>query len=162
MIFYTSDLHLGHANIIKHCDRPFSDVTEMDRSLIENWNARVTNSDTVYIIGDMMFKIYVDPVKYLNKLKGKKHLIIGNHDNSWMKEVKLSKYFQSVDRMLVFSNGKCKVTLCHFPMMDFEGDYLIYGHIHNNKKNLVYWPMLKTMDNALNAGVEVNTISLSH
>ena len=161
MIYYTSDLHLGHANIIKLCNRPFSDVTAMNEALINNWNARITNADTVYIIGDLMFRTADDPTIYLDRLKGKKHLIIGNHDKSWMKKVELSKYFESVERMLVFGNGKCKVTLCHYPMMSFEGKYLIYGHIHNNK-NDTYWNLLKTMDNALNASVEINDYQLLH
>ena len=55
MIYYTSDLHLGHANIIKLCKRPFSDVDEMNAVLISNWNNRVTNGDTVYISGDLMY-----------------------------------------------------------------------------------------------------------
>lgn len=45
MIYFTSDLHLGHANIIRHCNRPFSSVEEMDDALIDNWNAKVTNAD---------------------------------------------------------------------------------------------------------------------
>jgi calcineurin-like phosphoesterase family protein len=154
MIYYTSDLHLGHANIIKLCNRPFADVDEMNNMLITNWNKRVTNGDTVYIVGDLMFRT-TEPSLFLDKLKGKKHFVIGNHDSSWMKKVELSKYFESVERMKVFGNGKCKVTLCHYPMMSFEGDYLIYGHIHNHKSDS-YWQLLRTMEHALNAGVEVN------
>jgi len=54
MIYFTADQHFGHANIIKLCSRPFSDVHEMDEALIENWNRRVTNGDTIYIIGDLL------------------------------------------------------------------------------------------------------------
>lgn len=155
MIFYTADLHFGHANIIKHCGRPFADAAEMDEALIANWNARVTNGDTVYIIGDLMFYLECPPTDYLDRLKGKKHLIIGNHDSCWMKKANCNQYFESVSNMTVINNGKCKITLCHYPMMAFDGEFLIYGHIHNNTNN-AYWPLLKTMENALNAGVEVN------
>ena len=47
MVYYISDLHFGHANIIKLCNRPFSDVNEMNEALIANWNNKVTNGDTV-------------------------------------------------------------------------------------------------------------------
>ena len=155
MIYYTSDLHLGHANIIKLCNRPFSDVDEMNAVLISNWNNRVTNGDTVYICGDLMFRSATDPELFLKSLKGKKHLIPGNHDSAWMKKVPLSQYFESVENLMVFSNGKHKITLCHYPMMSFDGKYLIHGHIHNNK-NDTYWHLLQTMDNVLNASVEIN------
>ena len=45
MIFFTSDLHLGHENCIRLCNRPFSSIEEMDETLIENWNHKVTASD---------------------------------------------------------------------------------------------------------------------
>lgn len=49
MIYFTSDLHFGHINILRHCDRPFADIDEMDRELIARWNRRVTPQDDVYI-----------------------------------------------------------------------------------------------------------------
>lgn len=49
MILFTADTHFGHANIIRFCDRPFTDIEAMNESLIANWNRKVTNSDTVYI-----------------------------------------------------------------------------------------------------------------
>ncbi len=52
MNFYISDLHLGHYNVIKMCNRPFSSVEEMDETLINNWNAAVHDEDDVYILGD--------------------------------------------------------------------------------------------------------------
>ena len=155
MKYYISDLHFGHANIIKLCDRPFADLLEMDETLIANWNDRVTNGDEIYIIGDLFFRAADCPENYLVRLKGRKHLILGNHDISWIKKVDLKKYFQSVERLAVINTGKCKATLCHYPMMSFEGAYLLYGHIHNNK-NDAYWPLLAKMENALNTSVEVN------
>lgn len=50
MMFFTSDLHLGHRNIIRLCNRPFATIEEMDEALIRNWNAKVTNGDTIYIL----------------------------------------------------------------------------------------------------------------
>jgi hypothetical protein len=102
-----------------------------------------------------MFGSITDPEVFLKQLRGKKHLIIGNHDNSWIKKVDLANYFKSVDKLKDFSNGKCKITLCHYPMMSFEGKYHIHGHIHNNK-NATYWKLLCEMDNVLNASVEIN------
>ncbi len=57
MIFFTADTHWGHANIIKFCDRPFVSIEEMNEVLISKWNAKVTGNDTVYILGDMFFRI---------------------------------------------------------------------------------------------------------
>ena len=56
MVYFTADLHLGHANIIGHCGRPFASVEEMDRVLLQNWNDRVRPTDAVYILGDLIFR----------------------------------------------------------------------------------------------------------
>ena len=155
MIFYTSDLHFGHENVIKLCSRPFSSVEEMDESLIEGWNGAVHRDDHVYILGDLLFKAEKPPEAYLKRLRGRKHLILGNHDRTWVDKVELSAYFESVERLAVINTGKGKATLCHFPMMDYEGKYLIHGHTHA-RTNMPYWGLLKANDNAFNAGVDVN------
>lgn len=158
MIYFTSDLHLGHANVIRHCDRPFSSTEEMDEVLIRNWNSRVTNNDTVYILGDLMFRNQKPPEEYLRQLKGKKHLIIGNHDRDWMKKCDLSKYFLSVEKMNFLSDGKHQMTLCHYPMMSWPHVarcYMVFGHIHNNT-DADYWPLIRENPLMLNAGVDVN------
>jgi len=155
MIFYISDTHFGHANIIKHCNRPFADVDEMNEALIMNWNNKVTNQDIVYICGDLMFRSVTAPEMFLSRLKGKKHLIIGNHDKSWMPKVDLSRHFESVDNLKIIAVSEGKITLCHYPMMSFGSHYHIFGHIHNNKSD-TYWSLLRSMDNAMNASVEIN------
>src|SRR3954452_14523275 len=50
--YFTADLHLGHANIIRYCDRPFADAGEMDAALLNNLNAVVRQEDTLYVLGD--------------------------------------------------------------------------------------------------------------
>ena len=77
MIYFTADTHFGHANIIKMCERPYSNVEAMNEAMIAAWNERVHGNDTVYIIGDMFFRC-ADPESILKRLKGKKRLIVGN------------------------------------------------------------------------------------
>jgi calcineurin-like phosphoesterase family protein len=142
------------------CNRPFSDVEEMNEALICNWNNCVTNADTVYVIGDLFFRTTVSAGKYLDRLKGRKHLIIGNHDKTWMQNTDVGKYFASVSHMEVINDGKRKITLCHYPMMAWDAmnrmGCMIHGHIHNNR-NGDYWPLMQKHDHALNAGVDVNS-----
>ena len=162
MIYYTSDLHLGHANVIRHCNRPFAEVTEMDKEFIENWNRIVHRNDTIYIVGDLIFRAKCLPEEYLSVLKGRKHLVIGNHDKSWMKKVDLDKWFETVSPMLFITDNGIPVTLCHYPMMTWpgisRGGYMVYGHIHNNT-NADYWQLIAARDHMLNAGVDINAFS---
>ena len=155
MLYYISDLHFGHANIIKLCNRPFADVSDMNETLIARWNGKVTGSDTVYIVGDLFFRMADDPAAVLSRLKGKKHLIVGNHDKTWLPRVDAAKYFKSVQPILTFAAPEGKITLCHYPMLCFEGRYHIYGHIHANRTD-PFFPLLASTDNAFNASAEVN------
>lgn len=159
MIFFTSDLHLGHANVIRHCNRPFASVEEMDEALIDNWNSKVqSNNNTVYVLGDVMFRNKKSPEEYLRRLKGKKHLITGNHDRDWVKKCNLGEFFESVNRMDFLSDGQRQMTLCHFPMMSWPHNtraYLVHGHIHNNT-DAEYWPLIRRSEFILNTGVDIN------
>ncbi|MEM9701635.1 MAG: metallophosphoesterase, partial [Planctomycetota bacterium] len=85
-IFFTSDTHFGHANVIKNCDRPFADVGEMDEALIANWNAVVGPKDVVYHLGDFAFRAKRKPREYLARLNGTVHLVKGNHDEETLKD----------------------------------------------------------------------------
>ena len=82
MIWFTSDTHFGHQNILKYTDRPFSSVEEMDEALIENWNNRVGDDDEIYHLGDVALCSPNKLRKVLARLKGKIYLIRGNHDKS--------------------------------------------------------------------------------
>ena len=155
MIYFTSDLHLGHGNIIKHCARPFRDVDEMDAALIANWRARVKDGDTVYILGDLFFRAAYGHEGVLKRLPGIKHLIVGNHDKNWMKRVRLPEFFASVQPALKINHGHNRLFLCHCPVLEFNADYMVHGHVHNNRSD-PDWPLFRASDKALNAGVEIN------
>ena len=157
MIYFTADTHFGHENVIRFCGRPFSCAAEMDEALIENWNSRVKSNDTVYILGDMFFRS-VNFEEILKRLKGKKRLIVGNHDGSWMTKADISRYFESVDKFLETTDGQHAITLCHYPMVTWkhaQRSYMIHGHIHNDTR-ADYWSLLVDRDNVLNAGTDIN------
>ena len=80
-VFFTSDLHFGHENVISFDNRPFTSVEEMDRELVRRWNAKVCKDDMVYVLGDMIWKSRNNDAHILIKsLNGQIVLIKGNHD----------------------------------------------------------------------------------
>ena len=114
MKYYIGDLHFGHANVIGFDNRPFSDVDEMDRGLIENWNSRITKNDQVYILGDVAFHNEKPYSWYLSQLKGQKHLIVGNHDGKLLKDSEALGYFVSVDHYLELADEGKRIILCPY------------------------------------------------
>ncbi len=163
MIYFTADLHLGHTNILNLSNRPFPSIEEMDNVLINNWTKKVKGNDTIFILGDLICKSQ-EPEIYLNKLKGKKVLIIGNHDGSWLNKIDIDKHFIKTTMFLEQSLCNHLVTLCHYPMLEWRGSrkgidckklgYLIHGHIHNRCEQQYY--DFFSMPHALNAGVDIN------
>jgi len=132
MIYFTSDLHLGHKNIIEYEDRPWDTVEEMTIGLIKNWNEVVKPNDEVYILGDFAFQnSYMTPfliTDVLSRLNGKKHLIIGNHDTWISKQSFNPRYFEE---MVYYKELKINgqfIILSHYPIEDWNGKY--YGSIH--------------------------------
>lgn len=79
-IFFTSDLHFGHHNIIEYCNRPFKDVDHMNHMLIHNWNKTVSTEDIVFVLGDVALGDLSKSLPLVAHLNGKKLLVPGNHD----------------------------------------------------------------------------------
>lgn len=158
MIYYTADLHMGHANIMRLSNRPFASVEEMNEALVNNWNAVVSENDDVYILGDVMFKMSSRPDNFLHRMKGRKHLIVGNHDRQNLKKEAFTSCFDSINDYLCIEDEGRKVVLFHYPILEwdgyFRGHYHIYGHIHNSD-NFANRVMMQ-VKNAFNAGVDVN------
>lgn len=135
-IFVISDTHFGHENIIKYCDRPFSNVDEMNHALVENWNKTVKDDDIVYHLGDVYFKNH----HMLKALKGRKRLILGNHDNG--KDQHLFNVFQKIMVWRMFP--EFGLLLTHVPVHEstlerHDGKHYysnlvnVHGHIHNKQ-----------------------------
>lgn len=137
MNYYIADMHLGHKNVIQFDSRPFSNIEEMNDVLITKWNAKVAEDDDVWILGDFCYRSEKDPSYYLKQLRGRKHLIVGNHDKATIKCVSAPKYFESIEHLRHLKDGDKNVILCHFPLAEWNakhrGSYHVYDHIHNNQ-----------------------------
>ena len=140
MIFYIADTHFGHANILKYDNRPFMSVEEMDEAIINNGNKAVSNTDIVYMLGDVSWysRYTGKTTEILNKLNGYKILIQGNHDNRLSATDKrnfglIVDYVEIIDDSPGANNAK--IVLSHYPIPFYKnmphGDYHFYGHIHN-------------------------------
>jgi calcineurin-like phosphoesterase family protein len=136
VIWFTSDLHFGHSNIIKYCERPFKDAEEMNKALIKNWNARVAADDTVYVLGDFSFMPPGPTKGILQGLKGKKHLVAGNHDSNRVRG--LEEWESVQDYLEVGLHGKFFVMM-HYPIESWNkhlrGSVHLHGHTHGSDRH---------------------------
>jgi len=161
--YFTADLHFGHTAIIEFCNRPFKDVSEMNRTLIHNWNSRVRNDDHVYIVGDVFYggrdaAGLDEAIAIVKKLNGILHLVAGNHDLPYLKKMEYHYLFADVDQLRYLKHEDEHIFLCHYPMAEWSGYYRgswhIYGHIHNAVESSAFQYM-KTQKKALNAAVDI-------
>ena len=143
-IFFTSDQHFGHANIIEYSNRPFETVEEMDEHLIKQWNSVVTGQNTpVYHLGDFSLSNDVEYVKkILRQLNGKITFIRGNHDRTEVirhcfntdTDGKLAKVGHA-PWVLPIKHEHQKIVLSHFSMRSWDqqhrGTWHLFGHSHN-------------------------------
>lgn len=146
MIWFTSDTHFGHVNVIEYCGRPFTQVDEMNRVMIERWNARVRPEDTVYHLGDFAFGPYESIAKFLGLLKGYIHLVRGNHDRSLQRMGQAG--FYDVHSSTTIIHKGLRLLLSHKPVVDVPADvdYHLHGHVHEK------WAR---RGNKINVGVDV-------
>ncbi len=166
LIYYISDLHLRDQAIFDKCKRPFKNLEEMERAIIRNWNSKVKEEDTVYVLGDIA-NDNPSSIEVYRRLNGKKHLIVGNHDHIILNEIKESKIFEDIEFIDVINDSGHKICICHYPIMDwmeFNRDgYLVYGHVHNKtaKNGYAYKQIKEYYSNkpAFNCGVDVNNFS---
>ena len=158
MNYYTSDLHFGHSNIIDFENRPFKNVDEMNFELIRKWNNKVCDVDDVYVLGDMFhFKDVDSCLEVLNILNGKKHLIVGNHDEIILNNPELSSKFESIDYLKDITDDGTYLVLCHYPIQVWNKKHLgslhLFGHVHSNTSN--WHPMKYNFYGSFNVCVDV-------
>ena len=152
--WFTSDLHLGHANIIGYCDRPWPDVDAMDRGLVERWNATVSDDDEVWVLGDVAMGRVDESLRLIRELAGRKLLVPGNHDRcwpgrgeragDWVGRYRDAGFAEILPEVVELTIGGHPTLACHFPYVGdshdeerFEshrpvddGRLLLHGHVH--------------------------------
>ena len=143
-ILFTSDLHIGHENVLRFDNRGFANVEEMNEEIIRRWNAKVKPGDIVYVLGDFIWKLQDDQVhKLLKKLNGQIILIKGNHDR-FIKNAKTKSLLAGIKDMddinVTLKDGTARrVVLSHYFMPFYVGARYngihLYGHFHNSQEH---------------------------
>jgi calcineurin-like phosphoesterase family protein len=138
MIFFTSDHHFGHGGALGLFKRPFASVAEMDRAMIEAWNARVGPEDEVWHLGDFAVRQKPERVAaLLGALHGRKHLVVGNNDDAAVVEC---GGWTSVASYVEIAVGGAPLVLCHYPFRSWhnmqKGWINLHGHCHGRLKPL--------------------------
>lgn len=141
MNYYISDLHFccrsQTAEGRNYDNRPYTTTAEMHADMLRRWNSKVTNGDTVYILGDVGLKGKNDElITLVARLKGKKVLILGNHDDvSDLRYCTLCHDVCHYKELTDCFDGKTyQLVLCHYPILMWSGQHkgtiLLYGHTH--------------------------------
>ena len=132
-VFFTSDMHLYHKNVLYFDHRNFDSVEEMNKELIERWNRKVSPEDVVYVLGDMFWKTGNDQSpEILKNLNGQIVLIKGNHD-TFIKNEKAKALLKEVkdydDICVTLEDGtQRRCILSHFFIPFYNAHH--YGAIH--------------------------------
>lgn len=146
-VWFCSDPHFDHANILRYCQRPFSDVREMNKAIIRNINDVVEDNDTLYVLGDLGFFHMNDLAtlrRFTQALNGNKILIVGNHDRLPAHEYEEAG-FKSVHTSLTAEG----YYMAHDPAWSItqpNGTKCLCGHVHT---------LFKKVGNIINVGVDV-------
>ena len=134
-VFFTSDTHFEHSNIINFCSRPFKNTEEMDNAIIDNWNSCVGEDDIIFHLGDVSYHSSNNIQNILKRLNGTKYLILGNHDSKYVKIY--SKYFKEISYQMRINIDSWLLYLNHFPFLALSGTYSnlnlegqAFGHVH--------------------------------
>lgn len=137
MVYFTADLHFYHDKIIRHTQRPFRNVEEMNTALIKKWNDKISYDDEVYILGDFTMKGADMASACLSSLRGRKHLIRGNHDHFVDSPAFEQSLFLSVENYMEITYQNTKFVLFHYPILEWngygKGAIALHGHQHNHK-----------------------------
>lgn len=145
-IFFSSDQHFGHRNVVKFCNRPYDDEKVMGKALIENWNKVVGENDIIITMGDFFWFNDSQPIKkVVEQLNGKIYIVLGNHD-------KREAFRRCDPEKLTILDGishiylRCEdenrwyqktfeIVCSHYPLMTWahrdRGAINLFGHIHS-------------------------------
>ncbi len=138
-IWFTSDNHFSHTNVIKYCKRPFTSVEEMNETMIQNWNSLVKAGDQIYHLGDFALCKADEATKIVRRLSGQKFMVWGNHDKYTRKDSAFVGHWAWNRDLTEIKINDLRVVLCHFAMKTWNkshyGAYQLHGHSHGSLKD---------------------------
>jgi len=146
-IYFTSDNHFFHTNILDYCHRPFSTVEDMNAAMLERWNETVKPGDLVYHLGDFAMGPVENVGRIRQQLNGRIILLLGNHDRS--ARAMLEQGIDEVYKTLELDIGGVRVWMQHRPRRsEVPPIYFptLCGHVHEA------WAR---QGNIVNVGVDV-------
>ncbi len=157
MNYYISDMHFFHKNVTKEGNnfdnRPFNSLAEMHKYMKEKWNSKITNGDTVYILGDIAMRgTNEELIALVAQLKGRKVLIKGNHDD--VSDMRYKNVFEEIYDYKEITDyvdqDAYKLVLSHYPILMWNGQHRgtihLYGHTHNTYENEFYQECLRKLN----------------
>ena len=151
-VWFTADLHLGHGNILRFCQRPFLSAAEQellqslgargkwrvseeslrrhDEALLEAINERVGPDDMLWVVGDFCWGSLVDAMRYRGRIHCRNvYLVWGNHDHRSVGPA----FSGTIEQGMIEVEGQA-IWLNHYPMRSwnrsFQGSWHLYGHVH--------------------------------
>ena len=125
MRYFTSDLHFNHKKILEFCPNRPPTLDAMHKEIIAEWNSKVTDEDTVYILGDFSFGNSGETKDMVKQLRGRKVLVMGNHDRR-SEQWYLAAGFMVVSKSLLIKIDEFVVQLSHYPFKLSWLQYLYY------------------------------------
>jgi len=150
--YVLSDTHFGHGNIIDYCNRPFDNVEEMNNTLINNWNDKVDEDDSILFLGDVRHHPSLDSAsEWLSRLNGNILVVRGNHDGNLPQNTHVN-----VVESCVIKHGRYQFYCEHQPV-EYSG-WQIHGHTH------IGTPLIDRETQRMNVSVEnidYKTISMN-
>ena len=175
-VWFTADIHLAHPNVLHLSNRPFKNIEEMRRVILQNINLRVKEEDVLYLLGDVSLGDKRSWVDFLEELKCKNIILVkGNHDKYGT--IPKDKVLAVIEQCTIRLMGRT-LLLCHHPyritvmrllrsirnirslrhLMSLfskvrpvdRGLWLIHGHTHATTKTVPYHNRM------LNVGVDAH------
>lgn len=145
-IFFISDFHLGHKNVIRFDNRPFKDLEEMHSTILNNWNKKVPNNGIVFYLGDLFYKSAIKyPKWFVHQLNGTIHFVLGNHDR--FEDIRKMERFATISteiKLDVLDNNKYQhIHMHHHPILSWNkaphGSIHLHGHVHQKMSNNTFY-----------------------
>lgn len=130
--WFTADFHLGHANIIRYCGRPFESVAEMDAAILDLLNSSVAENDSLYFLGDFCRGTGKEALAYRKRIRCQNIFFVeGNHDDGTRRISAEFRWWKQLAELKVHDQ---LIVLCHYAMRvwhhSFRGAWHLYGHSH--------------------------------